>query len=207
MDRAFRRVVFAFLLLAFAAPAAAMDPILMFVFSVAKEMIQANAARAPDAKPLPDMGMASLPDFPKVYPGTMIEPAHLRQLIDDCFPYLSGSRRAEIFDALNAGLLDPKNAPVRASMIDYFAEKAFAVKAAQQRLEQMSTKEKEHLAGEFRKEVAGLPPEERARVAGLLREGLLPVPSDFNRMLLGAVEDPSATDVAPADAGVQVSPK
>ena len=188
MDRFFRRVAFFFLLLAFAAPAAAMDPILMFVFSVAREMVEANAARAPATKPLPEMGMAALPDFPKVYPGTMIEPAHLRQLIDDCFPYLSDSRRGEIFEALNEGLLDPKNAPIRASMIDYFAEKAFAVKAAQQRLEKMSTKEKEFLAGEFKKEVAGLPPEEKARVAGLLREGLLPVPSDFNRMLLGAVE-------------------
>ena len=188
MDRFFRRVVFFLALLAFAAPAAAMDPILMFVFSVAKEMMQANAERQPKEKPLREMGMASLPDFPKVYPGTMIEPAHLRQLIDDCFPYLSDSRRAEIFDALNAGLLDPKNAPIRASMIDYFAEKAFAVKAAQQRLEKMSTKEKEFLAGEFRKEVAGLPPEEKTRVAKLLREGLLPVPSDFNRMLLSAIE-------------------
>ena len=188
MDRFFRRVVFFFLLLAFAAPASAMDPILMFVFSVAKEMMQANAERQSKEKPLPELGMASLPDFPKVYPGTMIEPAHLRQLIDDCFPYLSDSRRAEIFDALNAEVLNPKNAPIRASMIDYFAEKAFAVKAAQQRLEKMSTKEKEFLAGEFKKEVAGLPPEERARVTGLLRAGLLPVPSDFNRMLLGAVE-------------------
>jgi hypothetical protein len=188
MDRFFRRVALFFLLLAFAAPAAAMAPILMFVFSVAKEMIQANAAREPAAKPLPEMGMASLPEFPKVYPGTMIEPAHLRQLIDDCFPYLSEARRAEIFDALNAELLNPKNAPIRASMIDYFAEKAFAVKAAQQRLEKMSTKEKEFLAGEFGKEVAGLPPEERARVTRLLHEGLLPVPSDFNRMLLGAIE-------------------
>lgn len=188
MERSFRRVVFFFALLAFAAPAAAMDPILMFVFSVAKEMVQTNAARQAKEKPLPDLGMAPLPDFPKVYPGTMIEPAHLRSLIDDCFPYLSDSRRGEIFDSLNAELLNPKNAPIRASMIDYFAEKAFAVKAAQERLDKMSTKEKEYLAGEFKKEVAGLAPEERARVTGLLREGLLPVPSDFNRMLLGAVE-------------------
>ena len=206
MTRRFRRVLLSLLLLAFAAPAAAMDPVLMFVFSVAREMIEANAARQPKDKTLPEMGTAPLPDFPKVYPGTMIEPAHLRQLIDDCFPYLSSSRRGEIFEALNAGLLDPKNAPVRASMIDYFAEKAFAVKAAQQRLEKMSTKEKEMLAGEFRKEVAGLPPEEKERVAKLLREGLLPVPSDFNSMLLGAVES-DTTGVAPAEAGVQVSPK
>ena len=188
MDRFLRRTVFFLVLAACAAPAAAMDPILMFVFSVAREMIESNASRQPAVPPLREMGMATLPDFPRVYPGTMVEPDTLRQLIDDCFPYLSDSRRREIFESLHAGLLDPKNAPVRASMINYFAEKAFAVRAAQLRLQKMSTREKEALAGEFRKEIATLPAQEQAHVAELLREGLLPVPSDFNQLLLGAVE-------------------
>jgi hypothetical protein len=187
MDRLLRRAIFLFLLAIVARPAAAMDPILMFVFSVAREMIESNTPPPPAAKPLPEMG-GTVPDFPKVYPGTMIEPQHVRALVDDCFPYLSDSRRGEIFDSLNAALLDPKNAPVRASMINYFADRAFAVKAAQQRLEKMGTREKEQLAEEFGKEVATLPPEEKVRVVDLLREGLLPVPSDFNRMLLGVVD-------------------
>ena len=182
------RLLLVFLLLAaFAGPARAMDPVLMFVFSMAREMIEKNAAREAASPALPQMG-ANLPDFPKVYPGTMIEPEHLRQLIDDCFPYLSDDRRREVFEALHAELLDPKNAPIRASMIDYFAERAYAVRAAQARLEKMSAREKEALASEFKKEVAELPAEERTRLGRLLREGLLPVPSDFNRMLLGAVE-------------------
>jgi hypothetical protein len=155
-----------------AAPAAAMDPILMFIFTVAREMAEQHAARKPEAPALPHLG-GSLPDFPKVYPGTMVEPEDLRALIDECFPYLSDSRRREIFDSLHAGLPDPRNAPVR---------------AAQQRLQKMSRREKDLLAGEFRKEIADLPAEERARVAGLLREGLLPVPGDFSQMLLGVVE-------------------
>ena len=170
-----------------AAPAAAMDPILMFIFTVAREMAGQHAARKPKAPALPQLG-GSLPDFPKVYPGTMVEPEHLRALIDECFPYLSDSRRREIFDSLHAGLPDPRNAPVSAALIDYFAERAFAVRAAQQRLKKMSRREKDLLAGEFRKEIADLPAEERARVAGLLREGLLPVPGDFSQMLLGVVE-------------------
>src|SRR5258706_2961712 len=135
MDRLLRRAIFFFVLIGFAAPAAAMDPILMFVFSVAREMIESNAARKPADKPLPHMG--SNMELPKVYPGTMVEPEHLRQLIADCFPYLSEARRGEIFDSLHAGLLDPKNAAMRAAMIDHFAEKAFAVRAAQLRLQKM----------------------------------------------------------------------
>ena len=188
MDRRLRRTIFFLALLAFAAPAAAMDPILMFVLTVAREMMEQNQARQPATPELPTMG-GTLPEFPKVYPGTMVEPEHLRVLIDECFPYLSDSRRAEIFDALHAGLLDPRNAPVRATMIDYFAQRAFAVRAAQQRLQKLSANKKAQLAEEFKKEIATLPAEERERVRGLLREGLLPVPSDFNQMLLSVVEE------------------
>jgi len=182
MDGFLRKAALLVLLWALAAPAAAMDPVLMFVLSMAREMIEQSAARQPAAPTQPPA------EQPKVYPGTMVEPAHLRALINDCFPYLSEDRRQEIFDALHARLLDPKNAPVRASMINYFAERAFAVRTAQQRLEKLSWGEKEQLAAEFKKEVAVLPAGEQARVADLLRQGLLPVPSDFGRLLLGAVE-------------------
>ena len=187
MDRLLRRTIFFFALLGCALPARAADPILMFIMTVAREMIESHA-RKPATATLPHMG-GTLPEFPKVYPGTMVEPAHLRSLIDECFPYLSDSRREEIFDALHANLLDPRNAPVRASLIDYFAQRAFAVRAAQQRLQKMSSREKTFLAEEFKKELATLPPEERERVRGLLREGLLPVPNDFSQMLLGVFEE------------------
>jgi hypothetical protein len=163
-----------------------MDPILMFIFSMAREMIERQAGE-PAARPLPYLG-SNLPEMPKVYPGTMVEPQHLRSLIDDCFAYLSEDRRREVFESLHATLVEPKNAPFRAALIDHFAEKAFAVKAAQQRLEKMSRAQKEMLAGEFKKSVDEMAPEDQARVARLLREGLLPVPSDFNQMLLGTVD-------------------
>src|SRR5262245_33826997 len=116
MGRLLRRAIFFICLASFAAPALAVDPILMFIFSMAREMMEQNAAREPAVKPLPHWG-GNVPEFPKVYPGTMVEPEHLRSLIDDCFPYLSGDRRQAVFESLNAALLDPKNAPIRASMI------------------------------------------------------------------------------------------
>lgn len=182
MGRLLRKGVFFTLLLACAAPATAADPILMFLLSVAREMIEAHASRAaaPPAVPMPDMA--------RVYPGTTVEPDHLRRLIDDSFLYLSGEQRREIFDALHAALSNPKNAAVRGAMIEYFAQKALTVRAAQIRLSQLSWREKELLAGEFRKEVAALSAEEQIQLGELLRQGLLPVPSDLNQLLLAAFD-------------------
>lgn len=154
----------------------------MFLMSVARELIESQAARA--AAP-------AAPSFelPRVYPGTMVEPEHLRALIDESFTYLSHDQRREVFEALNAALLEPKNAPMRAAMIDYFADRARAVRAAQERLAQLSQREKQQLAAEFRKELASLPAEEQTRVGELLRRGLLPVPGDLNQLLLAAFEE------------------
>ncbi|MBI1942397.1 MAG: hypothetical protein HYS35_01925 [Betaproteobacteria bacterium] len=183
MGRLLRGGILFTLLLAFAAPAAAVDPVLMFLLNMAREVIESQAARAPAPAAAP------LPEQPRVYPGTMVEPEDLRKLIDESFLYLSESQRREVFESLHAALLDPKNAAVRATMIDYFADKARTVRAAQLRLSQLSRREQELLAGEFKKEIATLPAEDQARVGELLRRGLLPVPSDFNQLLLSAFDE------------------
>lgn len=182
MGRFLRRGIFFTLLLAFAAPAAAMDPVLMFILSVARELIESQAARAPAESAVPP------PEPARVYPGTMVEPEHLRKLIDESFLYLSDAQREEVFEALHAALLNPKNAPVRAAMIDYFADKARSVRAAHLKLAQLSRRDKELLAGEFKKEIATLPAAEQARVGELLRRGLLPVPSDLNQLFISALD-------------------
>ena len=182
MGRFLRKGVFFTLLFACVAPPAAADPILMFLISMARDIIEAHAARTPAAPAV------EVPDMSQVYPGTSVEPKVLRQLIDDSFLYLSESQRREIFDTLHAALIDPKNAAVRGPMIDYFATKALTVRAAQIRLSQLSAREKELLAAEFGKEVATLPADEKKQLGGLLRQGLLPVPSDLNQLLLTAFE-------------------
>ena len=98
------------------------------------------------------------------------------------------SQRREIFESLHAALADPKNAAVRAPMIEYFATRALTVREAQRRLSQLSTREKERLAGEFGREIASLSAAEQAQLGELLRKGLLPVPSDLNQLLLTAFE-------------------
>lgn len=185
MVRFLRKGVLFTLLFAGVVTPAAADPILMLLLGIARDMIEAQVAksrRAPAPRPGPDMKL--------VYPGTTVEPAQLRRLIDESFLYLSDSQRKEIFDSLDEALKEQKNAALRGPMIHYFAEKAVTVRAAQEKLAQLSSGEKESLAADFRKEITGLSAEQQAQLGELLRNGLLPIPSDLNQMLLAAFDAP-----------------
>lgn len=178
MGRIQKPMLFA-LLLGLATPAPAADPVLMLLLGVAREMIF-KAARerltAPrEAEPLP---------APTAYPGTGVEPTHVRRLIDEGFGYLSSGQREEIYESLHSTLMDPKNAAVRGWMIKHFEERAVAMREAQDRLANLSQPEKSRLAAEFGRQVAELPAEETAQLAELLRRQVLPVPPDLNDMLL-----------------------
>ena len=184
MGRLLRKgVLFTLLFAGVVAPAAA-DPVLMFLLGVARNMVESHANRPPGGAPAPEL----VPDMSRVYPGTSVEPETLKRLIDDSFLYLGDGQRREIFDSLNAALSDPKNAAVRGAMIEYFADRALTVRAAQIRLSQMSWREKEQMAGEFKREIADLSAEDQAELGKLLRSGLLPVPNDLNQLLLAAFD-------------------
>jgi len=177
-------VVFTLLFAGVVTPAAA-DPLIMFLLGVARDMVEAQATRSRNT-PAPEY----VPDISKVYPGTTVEPEHLRRLIDDSFPYLADAQRKEIFDSLNTALLDPKNAAVRGTMIQYFVDRALTIRAARMQLSALPWIEKERLAGEFGKELRTLSTEDQALLGNLLRDGLLPVPSDLNQLLLAAFDAP-----------------
>ena len=171
------RGLFFMLILACAAPARA-DPLLSFLLSIAQEMaVKAIERRL--AMPQPE---------PEVYGGTTVQPAHLKQLIQDSFLYLAEDQRSEIFEALNAELLKPENYAIRAPIIEYFAERALQVRAAQLRLSQLSSFEMRALADELRKEIRAMPTEELQKLKATLESGLLPVPADLNRHLLAAFD-------------------
>jgi len=185
MGRVLRRGVLFTLLFAGVVTPAAADPILMFLLGIARDMVL-NHAQMRDSYPrVPEQPM---PDFAQVYPGTSVEPDVLRRLIDDSFLYLNSSQRREIFESLNAALLNPRNAAVRGTMIEYFAEKALLVRAAQLQLAKMPYSEKQRMAAEFKAEIASLEQEDREQLGQLLRSGLLPVPSDLNQLLLAAFD-------------------
>jgi hypothetical protein len=184
--RALRKgVLFTLLFAGVVAPVRA-DPLLLFLIGVARDMV-INHANNPDRNLPP---VEPMPDFARVYPGTSVEPDVLRRLIDDSFLYLSNQQRTEIFDSLHAALMNPKNAAVRGAMIEYFAEKALMVRAAQLQLAKMPYSEKQRMALEFKAEIASLNAEDRVQLGQLLRSGLLPVPNDLNQLLLAAFDAP-----------------
>jgi len=184
MGRLLRKgVLFTLLFAGVAAPATAADPVLMFLIGIAREMVISHATTPRSKEP-----EIVLPDVTKVYPGTSVEPDTLRRLIDDSFLYLGSAQRREIFDALHAALINPRNAAVRGAMIEYFAERALIIRAAQLKLAQMPYREKERMAAEFRTEIASLSVEDQNQLGELLRGGLLPVPSDLNQLLLAAFD-------------------
>lgn len=184
MGRWMRRFGLCVLLGAMAPPAHALDPILMFLLSAAQEIALAAARRKEAAAPPVPVALPST-----AYPGTSVEPRQLRRLIDECFLYLSEPQRREIFDSLHATLMDPKNAAVRASTIDYFVARAVTVREAQQRLSNLNETERNRLVAEFKGAVDVMPPEEAERIAGLLRQHVLPVPHELNAQLLAAIVD------------------
>jgi len=176
MARVLGRSLFFAVLLAFFSPARA-DPLLMFLVGMAKEI-----ASIPAAATVPDRAAGV-----DTYPGTSVEPAGLKRLINESFTYLSVAQRNEIFEALNAELVKPGNVTVSAPLIETFAARAYQIRAAQQQLEKLSQREMQVLATDFEKEVKLLSEEDVAQLRQALEKNLLPVPSDLSRLLLAAL--------------------
>ena len=161
-------------LLTCAVPARAADPLVMFLLGIARDMaVKAIEERL--SRPAPE---------PETYGGTTVQPAHLRQLIHDSFLHLSDGQREEIFQALNAELVKHENFTIRASIIEYFSQRALQVRIAHMQLAKLNSVQMRRIALEFRQEIKGMPPEDLEQLRGTLEQGLLPVPADLNRLLL-----------------------
>lgn len=171
----------------------------MFLLSVAREMVTTAIKRDLAARP-------AVPEpLPEVYSGTTVQPDHLRALIDDAFSYLSSDRRDEVFQSLHAELIKPRNATVRAPLIEYFAERALAVRTARARLARLSHEEMGQMAAEFGRQVRDITDEDRAQLREVLRMGLLPVPDALGDMMLTAL-GPVRPPVEPLSAAPQAPP-
>jgi len=197
-----RALVFSLIVLgALCASPARADPLLMFLFGMAREMmydayLSSQKPRAQHFEPLPE-----------VYPGTTVEPRKLRELIDESFIYLSDRRREEIFQSLHEEIIKPENSAVRAAMIAYFAERAVAVRMVMERLSNLPEAEMQSLAAQFAAHARALPVAEREQLRAVLSEGLLPVPPDLNRKLVVAIAEIPRPSVAEDSAQGGVGPE
>jgi hypothetical protein len=172
----------------------------MFLFNWASNIVDSASQRAPHQPPIPESELEA------TYAGTSVRPEQLKRLIDESFTYLSDDQRQEIFDSLNRELIKPKNAAVRGPMIEYFADRALQVRAAEVRLTQLSTAQKESLAAEFGRQVGTMPADQVAKMRGLLDKHLLPVPGDLNGMLLAQLESHAPREAAASDSAAARPP-
>ncbi|MPZ46378.1 MAG: hypothetical protein GEV05_23925 [Betaproteobacteria bacterium] len=173
------------LVLAFpAAPAAAADPLLMFMLGFAKNLIE-SAIEANAAKPAPAAIVVAPAPLPKA-PAHM-DAADLRALVDESFGYLSSAQRAELLAGLDKALSDPANAPYRDAILAQFVGVARQVSFAHQQLERLSPEDKQALAQRFARNYRTLAPEYQQALSQQLRARALPLPADLNDMMLSAL--------------------
>lgn len=188
----FRKGLFLPLAIVFAAgfagvharPVYAVEPILMLLINLGRDMIEAreNARQRPPVPVVPEIA------WPDTYPGTTVTPGLVKRLIDDCFEYLSSRQRDELFAQLNVVLLDPKNAMVRASLIEHFASRAVSVRQARIYLSKLSSRDKQALVSQFKDEVSLLSDDDRKLFVEVVRNGMLPVPQDLNQLFLAVLQ-------------------
>jgi hypothetical protein len=175
-------VLFAFGLQA--APARAVDPVLMFVLGFAKNLVE-SAIERNAAKPTPAVVLPAPAPMPKA--AARMDESDLRALVDESFGYLSGAQRAELLAGLDKALADPANKPYREAIVMQFVGVARQVSFTHRSLDQLSPDDKRALAERFAANYRVLTPEQQQQLMQQLRARALPLPADLNDMMLSAL--------------------
>lgn len=185
-----RSAVVASLLLVvlYAAPARAADPLLMFLLGFAKNLIESaiedNAARPTPVAPTPLA--PAVPAVPNKSPA-QLDANDLRKLVDESFAYLDRSQRDELLTGLEQALENPANVAYRAAILTQFVGVAQQVGFIHRQLNRLSAEDKRQLAERFAENYRALAPDQQQALSRQLQARALPLPSDLTDMMLGAV--------------------
>lgn len=164
----------------FAPLAHALDPLTLILLRMVRDkIITAGLESAYDRANAPR---------PAVPPGARLplglDDSQLRRLIDEGFVHLDASQRGEVYSAMRAILLDPKNINIADSLVADLAQKASMVRQAHESLQKLTTERKRLIAKEARSEYEKMPPETRDQLAEALRARMVPLPNDLTDMIL-----------------------
>ena len=113
-----------------------------------------------------------------------LDDSHLRRLIDEGFVHLDASQRGEVYSAMRAILLDPKNINIADALVADLAQRASMVRQAHEIMQKLTTERKRLIAKEARSEYEKLPPKTRGQLAQALRARMVPLPNDLTDMIL-----------------------
>lgn len=187
-------------LLSSASAAYAVDPMLLLLLRMMRDQAISSSIQAgigslrqqPPPQP-PQAGAGSLrqkspSQLPELLfappPPSGTEEERLRALIDESFLHLSAAQRDDVYASMQKILNDPQNAQVRPQIIAEFTFKARAAREGYSILDRLSYAEKRTLAARAKEEFRNLPAGQRQQMLEVLQSGMLPVPRDFNDILL-----------------------
>lgn len=188
------------MLLSSASAAYALDPMLILLLRMMRDQaisssIQAGIGSLRQESPPqpPQAGVGSLRQkSPSQLPGLLFAPPspsgtedeRLRALIDESFLHLSAAQRDAVYESMQKILNDPQNAQVRPQIVAAFTSKARAAREGYSILDRLSYAEKRTLAAQAKEEFRNLPAGQRQQMLEVLQSGMLPVPRDFNDIML-----------------------
>jgi len=174
-------------LLLFSASAAYADPILLLLLRMMRDQalstsVEAGAGALQQGSTMPSPVYGFALPTPPIPQGT--EEQRIRALIDESFLHLSAAQRDEVFASMRKILDDPRYKQVKLQVVAEFTLKARAARESYLSIDRLSYSEKKTLAMQAKEEFRRLPAEERQQLLGVLQSGMLPVPRDFNDILL-----------------------
>lgn len=216
--RRVRRVLAAFAIAIFCTPAFSADPLTLFLLRMLRDKIisagiESAAERATQAHNAAQRPAPSLPGlYGPLFSG--FDDAQLRRLIDEGFVHLTSAQRDEVYTSVRNIVADPRNAADVPGIIADLANKASAVRQAHEQLNTLSFAQKRRIAADAREEYEKMPLETREQMASVLRQRLVPLPSDLTDLILGefdraralTVVKPSVAVVAPPVAAASTAP-
>jgi len=156
----------------------------MFLIGWAKNIIESHI-EAEAQKQVAPVSTFAPPVVPKA-PGKVTE-RDLPTLVNDGFPYLSASQRAELLTGLEKALADPANSAHKDEILAQFANVARQSSFTHRQLDRLSGSEKRALAQQFAANFQTLSPDQQQDLLQRLKERALPLPSDLNEMMLSAL--------------------
>lgn len=213
-----RRVFAAFAIAIVCTPAFSADPLTIFLLRMLRDKIisagiESAAERATQAHSASQRPSPSLPGlYGPLFSG--FDDAQLRRLIDEGFVHLTSAQRDEVYIGVRNIVADPKNAADVPGIIAELANKGSAVRQAHEQLNALSFAQKRRIAADAREEYEKMPLETREQMASVLRQRLVPLPSDLTDLILSefdraralTVVTPSVAVVAPSVAAASTSP-
>ncbi len=201
-----RSVSVALAIAIFCTPAFSADPLTLLLLRILRDkIISAGIESVVERASLQQSTPPPLPSLPGL-PYAGFDDMQLRRLIEEGFVHLTSAQRDEVYSSVRRIIADPKNAADVPAIIADLAIKASAVRQAHEQISALSFARKRRIAAEAREEYEKMPAETREQMASVLRQRLVPLPTDLTDMILAEFDRIRAQTALSAPAPVAAAP-